>query len=384
MGQNISHAVSESYMDGSRQTDEQVIQEWYSEVEIPGYNFDKSGYQAGTAQFTALVWYDTTHVGMARSASGDVVVANYFPCGNWSEKENFRANVLPLKATYSWRPRNDFERALAEHFRQIARDVGSEPLVVPTEELVEKLGQIGEAKLADAIAHCDLDRNGLIDIREFTTAVCSLRHSDSSNGPVEEHLGRIIGFVGIDSNGDGKLSEEEFVRYLTRLASTRFSRERALEILSEFDKDNDGHLDYEEFIVMQDSDALEGPNFTLVAERWDELEHRLKDVPLKPIIDKLKKHLKTSGSAKVTRTETSIVVKLNFRSGGGKPEVLEGVWGDRASQRVGTPTAIGTSRRGLGAPTSPSSSSTPAASSKGRRSAKEKAASAKTWAPTKA
>merc|ERR1719491_2910710 len=159
MGQNIFHAPQS--IDGRCASTEEAIESWYMEVE--SYNFDDGGYQAGTAQFTAIVWYDTTHVGMARSADGQVFAANYFPPGNWAERENFRMNVLPLKAAYEWRPRNDFERALADHFGRIARDIGSEPMVVPTGELQEALERLGEDRLAEAISRSDLDRNGCVD-----------------------------------------------------------------------------------------------------------------------------------------------------------------------------------------------------------------------------
>jgi len=339
MGQSICAINQDRRIAASPLTEEQVIEkEWYAEMVNPGYNFEESGYQVGTAQFTALVWYDTTHVGMARSADGIVSVANYYPAANWADKDNFRANVLPVKASFAWRPRNSFERDLEQHFRQMARDVGSEPLVVPTQELVVKLSQLGEEKLAEAIASCDLDRNNLVDIREFTAAVTSLRLSDDHHYKDKE-LNRVIGFVGIDANGDGKLNADEFLRYLTRLGPDRFPREKALEILNKFDKDHDGHLDYEEFLALHDSGALEGPVFTIVVDRWEQLEHRLKDVPLKSIIDKLKRHLHKGGTAKVTRTETSIVVKLiavkSARDRGdvvSKPEVLEGSWGERASK----------------------------------------------------
>lgn len=62
---------------------QQCCQGWYDEIDDPGYDFEKpTGFSMGTGHFTAVVWTDTTHVGMAVSECGCFTFANYLPAGN--------------------------------------------------------------------------------------------------------------------------------------------------------------------------------------------------------------------------------------------------------------------------------------------------------------
>jgi hypothetical protein len=70
-----------------------VVQMWYDEV--AKYNFRRPGFAPGTGHFTQVVWAGSTHVGMAKSADGRYVVANYFPAGNVCSPGRFEQNVLP-------------------------------------------------------------------------------------------------------------------------------------------------------------------------------------------------------------------------------------------------------------------------------------------------
>jgi len=47
----------------------------------------------GTGHFTQVVWLETRYVGMAKSANGRFIAANYFPGGNM--KGQFENNVFP-------------------------------------------------------------------------------------------------------------------------------------------------------------------------------------------------------------------------------------------------------------------------------------------------
>ena len=76
----------------------EVVSSWFRQG--AGYNFEThtmggaaGGDPAAAGNFTQLLWFETTHVGAARSASGEYVVANYSPPGNYVNK--FGANVFP-------------------------------------------------------------------------------------------------------------------------------------------------------------------------------------------------------------------------------------------------------------------------------------------------
>lgn len=57
-----------------------AVRVWYDEIAL--YQFDRPTFSAATGHFTQVVWRATTHVGMAPSADGTYLIANYRPCGN--------------------------------------------------------------------------------------------------------------------------------------------------------------------------------------------------------------------------------------------------------------------------------------------------------------
>eukprot|EP00658_Telonema_sp_P-2_P064947 TRINITY_DN54307_c0_g1_i1.p1 TRINITY_DN54307_c0_g1~~TRINITY_DN54307_c0_g1_i1.p1 ORF type:complete len:533 (-),score=120.65 TRINITY_DN54307_c0_g1_i1:272-1870(-) len=78
-GQNI-------FMSKPPSSGEAVTAAWY--CEIKDYDFDTHQSTGGmTAHFSQVVWCGTRKIGAARSASGQFVVANYSPAGNWEGQE---------------------------------------------------------------------------------------------------------------------------------------------------------------------------------------------------------------------------------------------------------------------------------------------------------
>tara|TARA_B110000208_G_scaffold111448_1_gene137525 strand:- start:464 stop:1489 length:1026 start_codon:yes stop_codon:yes gene_type:complete len=86
-GQNIYYSSEPRYA-----TEAAAVQMWYDEVNDPGHDHAIIAMQTGTGHYTQVVWRGTTHVGMARDASGCFVVANYSPPGN--VEGLFARNVL--------------------------------------------------------------------------------------------------------------------------------------------------------------------------------------------------------------------------------------------------------------------------------------------------
>jgi hypothetical protein len=103
MGQNI-------YWCSSPGREDPAVQAWYDEVANPGYDFAAGDYAPGTGHFTQVVWYNTTHVGMAFSPDGRFIVANYGPPGNYLMPGQFTDNVLPIDSGFVFRPRNRVEK----------------------------------------------------------------------------------------------------------------------------------------------------------------------------------------------------------------------------------------------------------------------------------
>lgn len=236
--------------EASKVTSAVAVACWYEECKDPGYDFSKPGYQPGTGQFTSLVWYNTTHVGMARSANGNYIVANYYPAGNIVGEKSFLMNVLPSGTPLSLRPRNKVEAELFRSFESISKGRMS----VPTEELGELFRRMGNKRLELAAETADVDGDGFVDPREFAMAMSHERDSDGEN----EGLSRIIGFVQADDNGDSRVDVKELQRFMNSQMGMKVTEERAKEILAKYDADGDGTLDYGELSELLTSNARRG------------------------------------------------------------------------------------------------------------------------------
>lgn len=71
---------------------QEAVEGWYDEMTDPGHDFNRD-FQNGTGHFTQVVWAGSREVGVAKSADGQFVIANYFPAGNMMG--TFKANVYP-------------------------------------------------------------------------------------------------------------------------------------------------------------------------------------------------------------------------------------------------------------------------------------------------
>ena len=71
---------------------------WYSEVK--DYDYNNPGFSSSTGHFTQLVWKSTTKIGCGAACNSNsfcAVVCNYYPGGNFGEKDDYAKNVLELK-----------------------------------------------------------------------------------------------------------------------------------------------------------------------------------------------------------------------------------------------------------------------------------------------
>lgn len=320
MGQNIN------FKEGGNDP-ANAIETWYGEG--TAYNFGSPGGEKGCGHFTAMIWYDTTHVGMAQSKCGQYIVVNFYPPGNWQGKEHYEKNVLPVDAPFVFRPRNKFEGILVEDFKKIAK--GSN--MIPAQDLQDLFRRLGETKMADAVKDADRDGDGNVNAEEFVISSCQMKHSDDSNcKELENKLNRMVGFVDMDGDGNGRLDEEEFVKYLSSMGGgKKRTPQEVHELLKRFDKDGDGLLDYEELMALNDSDALTAEAVPINLDKWsEEVKAMLQKVPDTNLVLQLKEHLQKGKKAQVTLIENleggsgSIVIKLFI---GNKAKILKGEWG---------------------------------------------------------
>ncbi|KQK10184.2 calcium-dependent protein kinase 2 [Brachypodium distachyon] len=134
-------------------------------------------------------------------------------------------------------------RGLKEMFKSMDSDNSG---TITVDELRKGLGgkqgtKLTEAEVEQLMEAADADGNGTIDYEEFITATMHMNRMDR-----EEHL--YTAFQYFDKDNSGCISKEELEQAL---------REKGLldgrdikDIISEVDADNDGRIDYSEFVAM--------------------------------------------------------------------------------------------------------------------------------------
>ncbi|KAG8194186.1 hypothetical protein JTE90_002390 [Oedothorax gibbosus] len=94
LGENISLVD----LDQSSKKGEQIVKEWYKEIN--NYNYSKPGWKRGAYRFSQLLWKSTTEIGVGVAKipgqkNKAYVVVNYRPAGNNNMPGEFERNVLP-------------------------------------------------------------------------------------------------------------------------------------------------------------------------------------------------------------------------------------------------------------------------------------------------
>lgn len=131
----------------------------------------------------------------------------------------------------------------------------------------------------------DLDRNGQISYEEFF-AFLSTDQSIDENAVVTQIISKLKTLVRednidtvrrlfdrFDKNGGGTLSKAEFIRALKELGITTLKESEEIAIIKHFDANNDGTIDYEEFLAKLLPNYKSLQDSTLI----DEIVKRLSD-----------------------------------------------------------------------------------------------------------
>ncbi|PAN27930.1 hypothetical protein PAHAL_5G119100 [Panicum hallii] len=133
-------------------------------------------------------------------------------------------------------------RGLKEMFKSMDADNSGTITVDELRRGLAKQGtKLSEAEVEQLMEAADADGNGTIDYEEFITATMHMNRMDR-----EEHL--YTAFQYFDKDGSGCISKEELEQALKEkgLLDGRDIKE----IISEVDADNDGRIDYSEFVAM--------------------------------------------------------------------------------------------------------------------------------------
>ncbi|KAM3293182.1 hypothetical protein ACQJBY_036632 [Aegilops geniculata] len=138
-------------------------------------------------------------------------------------------------------------RGLKEMFKNIDKDNSG---TITLEELKNGLAKQG-TKLSDneiqqLMEAADADGNGLIDYEEFVTATVHMNKMHR-----EEHL--YTAFQFFDKDNSGYITRDELEQALKEKGM--YDAKEIKEIISEADTDNDGRIDYSEFVAMMKKGA---------------------------------------------------------------------------------------------------------------------------------
>ncbi|CAL2239614.1 unnamed protein product [Prunus armeniaca] len=139
---------------------------------------------------------------------------------------------------------------LKEMFKIIDADNSGQ---ITFEELKAGLKRFGanlkESEIYDLMQAADVDNSGTIDYGEFVAATLHLNKIER-----EDHL--FAAFSYFDKDGSGYITPDEL-----QLACEEFGIEdvRLEEMIREVDQDNDGRIDYNEFVAMMQKGNFVGP-----------------------------------------------------------------------------------------------------------------------------
>ncbi|KAL0736587.1 hypothetical protein Bca4012_012797 [Brassica carinata] len=138
---------------------------------------------------------------------------------------------------------------LKEMFNMIDADQSGQ---ITFEELKAGLKRVGanlkESEILDLMQAADVDNSGTIDYKEFIAATLHLNKIER-----EDHL--FAAFTYFDKDGSGYITPDELQQ-----ACEEFGVEdvRIEEMMRDVDQDNDGRIDYKEFVAMMQKGSITG------------------------------------------------------------------------------------------------------------------------------
>uniref|UniRef100_A0A2P2JIL3 non-specific serine/threonine protein kinase n=2 Tax=Rhizophora mucronata TaxID=61149 RepID=A0A2P2JIL3_RHIMU len=142
---------------------------------------------------------------------------------------------------------------LRQMFKMIDTDNSGQITFEELKAGLEKVGaNLKESEIYDLMQAADVDNSGTIDYGEFIAATLALNKIER-----EDHL--FAAFSYFDKDGSGYITLDELQQ-----ACEEFGIEdiRLEELIKEIDQDNDGTIDYNEFVAMMQKSnvAVPGPN----------------------------------------------------------------------------------------------------------------------------
>ncbi|XP_041997406.1 calcium-dependent protein kinase 20-like [Salvia splendens] len=138
---------------------------------------------------------------------------------------------------------------LKEMFKMIDVDNSGH---ITLEELKKGLSRVGanlkDSEIENLMQAADFDNSGTIDYREFVAAMLHLNKVQK-----EDHIHAAFSYF--DKDGSGYITRDELQQVCEQFGIEDVHLD---DIIREVDKDNDGHIDYSEFVSMMQDSSLGG------------------------------------------------------------------------------------------------------------------------------
>ncbi|KAK4755266.1 hypothetical protein SAY87_009023 [Trapa incisa] len=137
---------------------------------------------------------------------------------------------------------------LKEMFKMIDADSSGQVTLEELKKGLEKVGaNIKDSEIDVLMKAADIDNSGTIDYREFVAAMLHLNKVQR-----EDHVHAAFSYF--DEDGSGYITKDEL-----QLACKKFGLENIQleELIKEVDQDNDGRIDYSEFVAMMQQSGFD-------------------------------------------------------------------------------------------------------------------------------
>ncbi|KAH7677366.1 Non-specific serine/threonine protein kinase protein [Dioscorea alata] len=133
-------------------------------------------------------------------------------------------------------------RGLKEMFKNMDTDNSGSITLEELKQGLQKQGtKLTESEVKQLMEAADADGNGTIDYEEFITATMHINRMDR-----EDHLYKAFQYF--DADNSGYITKEELEQALK--AQGLYDGREIKDIISDADADNDGRINYEEFVAM--------------------------------------------------------------------------------------------------------------------------------------
>ena len=110
--------------------------------------------------------------------------------------------------------------------------------------------QLTEGAINKLIKEIDQDGNGTIDIKEYMTNMKDKTNKDVIHRALIQRSSVRKEFHKFDADGSGHITRDELMQVIKSRKGLELSEHQLSELLDEADADDDGKINYEEFVVM--------------------------------------------------------------------------------------------------------------------------------------